>query len=85
MLSDARWERIAPELSGKARDAGSSGRDNRLFVEPFFGLRAPARRSIYPKRSAWFTVYALLALGAEGVSGSGFSRLSAMIRISNMS
>jgi len=33
MLSDAQWERIAPELSGKAGDPDSSGRDNRLFIE----------------------------------------------------
>jgi putative transposase len=40
MLNDTQWERIAPELSGKAGDPGSSGRDNRLFIEavlwPFF-------------------------------------------------
>jgi len=33
MLSDTQWERIAPELSDKAGDPGSSGRNNRLFVE----------------------------------------------------
>ena len=33
MLSDAQWELIAPELSGKAGDPGCSGRDNRLFIE----------------------------------------------------
>jgi hypothetical protein len=33
MLSDSQWERIAPELSGQAGDPGSSGRDNRLFIE----------------------------------------------------
>jgi putative transposase len=32
MLSEAQWERIA-ELSGKVGDPGSSGHDNRLFVE----------------------------------------------------
>jgi putative transposase len=33
MLNDAQWERIAPHLSGKVGDAGSRGRDNRLFID----------------------------------------------------
>ena len=33
MLSDAQWERIAPQLPGKVGDPGSSGRDNRRFIE----------------------------------------------------
>jgi putative transposase len=33
MLSDAQWERIAPELLGKAGEPGGSGRDNRLYIE----------------------------------------------------
>jgi Putative transposase of IS4/5 family (DUF4096) len=33
VLSDAQWERIAPELPGKIGDPGRSGDDNRLFVE----------------------------------------------------
>ena len=33
VLSDAQWERIAPELPGKIGDPGRSGDDNRLFAE----------------------------------------------------
>jgi hypothetical protein len=33
VLSNAQWERIAPELPGKIGDPGRSGDDNRLFVE----------------------------------------------------
>jgi putative transposase len=33
VLSDAAWERIAPHIIGDERSRGSSGRDNRLFVE----------------------------------------------------
>lgn len=33
VLSDARWDRIAPVLPGKDGDPGRSGTDNRLFVE----------------------------------------------------
>jgi putative transposase len=33
ILSDAQWERIAAHIIGDARTRGSSGRDNRMFVE----------------------------------------------------
>ncbi len=33
MLSDAQWDRIAPHIIGDHRSRGSSGRDNRMFVE----------------------------------------------------
>ncbi len=33
MISDAVWERIAPQLPGKMSDCGVTASDNRLFVE----------------------------------------------------
>jgi putative transposase len=33
MLRDDQWERMAPHVIGDERTRGSSGRDNRLFVE----------------------------------------------------
>ena len=33
MLGDAAWERIAPLIIGRADQRGSTGRDNRMFVE----------------------------------------------------
>jgi len=33
ILSDRQWERIAAHIIGDARTRGSSGRDNRMFVE----------------------------------------------------
>jgi transposase len=33
MLSDGQWDRIAPHIIGDHRSRGTSGRDNRLFVE----------------------------------------------------
>jgi putative transposase len=33
ILSEQQWERIAPELPGKAGDPGATAADNRLFVE----------------------------------------------------
>ena len=33
ILCDQQWERIAPHIIGNERTRGSSGRDNRMFVE----------------------------------------------------
>ena len=33
ILRDDQWERIAPHIIGDERSRGTSGRDNRLFVE----------------------------------------------------
>ena len=33
ILCDQQWERIAPHIIGNERTPGSSGRDNRMFVE----------------------------------------------------
>jgi hypothetical protein len=33
VLSDAAWERMAPVIIGRADQKGSTGRDNRMFVE----------------------------------------------------
>jgi putative transposase len=33
LLSDVRWERVAPLVPGKDGDPGRHGKDNRLFVE----------------------------------------------------
>ena len=33
ILSDAAWERMAPLIIGRPNQKGSTGRDNRMFVE----------------------------------------------------
>src|SRR3981189_3229124 len=33
VLSDAAWERMAPLITGRSDQKGSTGRDNRMFVE----------------------------------------------------
>ena len=38
ILSDRQWERIAPHIIGDERTRGTSGRDNRLFVEAVLWL-----------------------------------------------
>jgi len=59
MLSEAQWERIAPELSGKVGDPGSSGRDNRLFVEGVLWIARTGSpwRDLPEGFGKWFTVY----------------------------
>ena len=44
VLSNAQWERIAPELPGKIGDPGRSGDDNRLFVEGVLDLERAITR-----------------------------------------
>ena len=38
VLSDRQWDRIAPHIIGDERTRGSSGRDNRRFVEAVLWL-----------------------------------------------
>lgn len=38
ILSDGQWDRIAPHIIGDERTRGSSGRDDRLFVEAVLWL-----------------------------------------------
>jgi putative transposase len=78
ILSDSQWDRIAPELSGKAGDPGSSGRDNRLFIEAVLWIARTGSpwRDLPEAFGKWFTrLYALLALGAEGCLGARFQGL----------
>ena len=59
MLSDCQWERIAPELSGKAGDPGGRGRDNRLFIEAVLWIARTGSpwRDLPEEFGKWFTVY----------------------------
>jgi hypothetical protein len=58
VLSDAAWERMAPLIIGRPDQKGSTGRDNRMFVEGVLGLCAQALRGVtFLKRSAIGTAY----------------------------
>ena len=59
ILSDAQWERIAPELPGKVGDPGSSGRDNRLFIEAVLWIARTGSpwRDLPEAFGKWFTAY----------------------------
>src|SRR5580693_6480005 len=59
VLSNAQWERIAPELPGKIGDPGRSGDDNRLFVEGVLWVARTGApwRDLPDKFGKWYTVY----------------------------
>lgn len=58
-LSDAQWARIASLVSGKPEDRGSTGRDNRLFVEAVLWVarNEAAWRDLPPQFGAWNSVF----------------------------
>jgi transposase len=59
VLSNAQWERIAPELPGKVGDPGRSGDDNRLFVEGVLWVARTGApwRDLPDEFGKWYTVY----------------------------
>ena len=59
VLSNAQWERIAPELPGKIGDPGRSGDDNRLFVEGVLWVARTGApwRDLPDAFGKWYTVY----------------------------
>ena len=48
VLSDAAWERMAPLIIGRPDQKGSTGRDNRMFVEslPWIVRKGPPWRDL---------------------------------------
>src|SRR5258708_33159423 len=78
MLSDAQWERIAPKLAGKVGDPGSSGRNNRLFIEAVLWIARTGSpwRDLPEAFGKWFTVYTRFWRWAQkGVWERGFKAL----------
>jgi putative transposase len=63
VLSNAQWERIAPELPGKIGDPGRSGDDNRLFVEGVLWVARTGApwRDLPDQFGKWYTVYTRFA------------------------
>jgi len=59
VLSNAQWERIAPELPGKIGDPGRSGDDNRRFVEGVLWVARTGApwRDLPDAFGKWYTVY----------------------------
>jgi transposase len=58
VLSDAAWERMAPLIIGRPDQKGSTGRDNRMFVEGVLWIVRQALRGVTSlKRLAIGTLY----------------------------
>ncbi|SDK80672.1 putative transposase [Mesorhizobium muleiense] len=53
VLRDAAWERMAPLVMGQPDQKGSTGRDNRVFVEAVLWIvRTGSPGAIFPMYSA---------------------------------
>ena len=75
VLRNDQWERIAPELPGKAGDPGATARDNRLFVEAVLWIARTGApwRDLPEEFGNRLTVYTrFLALGTKGRVGALF-------------
>src|SRR6185437_10381356 len=54
VLTDERWERIAPLIIGRPDQKGSTGRDNRMFVEGNSSFR---RFSRWSAKGVWWRIF----------------------------
>jgi transposase len=86
VLSDAAWERIAPLIIGRPDQKGSTGRDNRMFVEGVLWIvRTGAPGVICLRHSGTGTACSGASVdGAAKVFGGGSSRRCPTIRTSNI-
>jgi len=59
VLSDGQWDRIAPLIIGRPDQKGSTGRDNRMFVEDVLWIvRTGSRwRDLHEAFGDWSTVF----------------------------
>jgi putative transposase len=85
VLGDAAWERMAPLIIGRTDQKGSTGRDNRMFLEACYGSCVRALGAIFRRCSAIGTAPSAASVdGAARASGSASSRRCPMIRPSNI-
>ena len=86
-LSDAQWKLISGLIIGRPDQRGSTGRDNRMFVEAVLWIvRTGAPWRDLPEIFGNGTAYsAVSAAGVRKESGSGSSSPCLMIQISNIS
>ena len=85
VLSDAAWERMAPLIIGRPDQKGSTGRDNRMFVEGVLWIVRTGSpwRDLPDAFGEWNSVFRRLAAGARRAFGIVFSRPCLTIRILN--
>jgi putative transposase len=86
VLSDAAWERMAPLIIGRPDQKGSTGRDNRMFVEGVLWIvrTGSSWRDLPEAFGDWNSVFRASVDGASKVSGGGSSKRCPMIRTSNI-
>ena len=86
VLSDAAWERMAPLIIGRPDQKGSTGRDNRMFVEGVLWIVRTGSpwRDLPEAFGDWNSVSVASVVGASRGFGGGSSRRCPMIRMSNI-
>jgi transposase len=86
VLSDAAWERMAPPIIGRPDQKGSTGRDNRMFVEGVLWIVRTGSpwRDLREAFGDWTACSGASVDGASRASGGGYSRRCPMIRTSNI-
>jgi putative transposase len=84
VLSDAAWERMAPLIIGRPDQKGSTGRDNRMFVEGVLWIVRTGSpwRDLPQAFGDWNSVFRRFR--ASRGSGGGSSRRCRMIRTLNI-
>ena len=78
-LADAQWERIKELVPGKETDCGSTGRDNRLFVDAVLWVARTGSpcRDLSSEFGEWNSVYVRFSRWAKkGVWESLFNALA---------
>jgi len=79
VVMDHVWQRIEPHLPGKARDAGATAKDNRLFLEAvFWRVRTGSPwRDLPPAFGNWNTQFRRFRRWAKaGIFESLFNAMS---------
>lgn len=79
MLRDEQWERIAPHIIGDERSRGTSGRDNRMFVEGVLWVARTGSpwRDLPEVFGAWNSVFRRFSRwSAKGVWDRAFAAMA---------
>jgi transposase len=86
VLGDAAWERMAPLIIGRPDQKGSTGRDNRMFVEGVLWIVRTGSpwRDLPEYLEIGTACSGASADGASRVFGGGSSRRCPMIQTSNI-
>jgi putative transposase len=85
-LSEAAWERMAPLIIGQPDQKGSTGRDNRMFVEGVLWIVRTGSpwRDLPQAFGDWNSVFRRFSRWSVKGFGSGSSRRCPMIRTSSV-